>query len=59
LTLDEVGVGKTFLEMQLLMNSLGYDYHDDAGGWRCPRTGRLVQKDVVFRRRAAAVEGGA
>jgi FkbM family methyltransferase len=42
---------RTFGEMLDLMAKLGFQYYDDAGEWRNPRTGRLEQKDVVFVRR--------
>lgn len=39
---------KTFLEMINDLECLGLSYFDDVGGWRCPRTGALEQKDVVL-----------
>jgi FkbM family methyltransferase len=41
--------GKTFLEMVNFMQEQGFVYHDDAGDWRSPQDGRLIQKDVIFR----------
>ncbi len=39
-----------FPEMLALMNNLGFRYYDDAGSWRSPVNGALLQKDVVFLR---------
>ncbi|MGA0368668.1 MAG: FkbM family methyltransferase [Kiritimatiellia bacterium] len=44
----EIPEARTFLEMCNFLNEIGFDYFDDAGGWRCPVTGVLVQKDVIF-----------
>jgi len=41
---------KTFPEMQQLINRLGFRYYDDAGCWRSPVDGTLLQKDVFFLR---------
>jgi len=41
---------KNFLEMIHLMESLGFQYFDDAGVWRCPIVGTLREKDVLFMR---------
>ncbi|HEU4383141.1 MAG TPA: FkbM family methyltransferase [Anaeromyxobacteraceae bacterium] len=42
---------RTFVEMVGLMEGLGFRYYDDAGCWRSPVDGTLLQKDVVFLRR--------
>jgi FkbM family methyltransferase len=39
---------RTFLEMVNQMEAAGFHYFDDIGDWRCPMTGVLEQKDVVF-----------
>jgi FkbM family methyltransferase len=39
---------KTFLEMLNLMQELGFRYYDDAGYWRAPEDGSLLEKDIVF-----------
>jgi len=39
---------KVFGEMYSLMQSLGFRYYEDTGGWRCPVDGTTVQKDVLF-----------
>ncbi len=41
---------KKFLEMIHQMESLGFQYFDDAGVWRCPIVGTLQEKDVLFMR---------
>jgi len=41
---------KTFLQMQNMMNDLGFEYFDDVGEWRSSE-GVLEQKDVLFVRR--------
>jgi FkbM family methyltransferase len=41
---------KTFLQMQNMMNDLGFEYFDDVGEWRSSK-GVLEQKDVLFVRR--------
>ena len=33
------------------MDSLGFEYYDEAGGWRDPVEGHLLQQDVVFIRK--------
>jgi FkbM family methyltransferase len=42
---------KGFLEMVELLDSLGFNYFDDAGEWRLAANGLLAQKDVVFVRK--------
>jgi FkbM family methyltransferase len=42
---------KTFPEMIAALDALGFRYFDDAGVWRSPTDGLLLQKDVVFVRR--------
>ncbi len=42
---------KVFSEMLELLDSLGFRYFDECGGWRSPRDGRLEQKDVLFLRK--------
>ena len=39
---------KVFSEMVALMQQLGFRYYDDAGTWRSPVDGTLLQKDAVF-----------
>ncbi len=39
---------KTFTELVNVLDGLGYRYFDDAGTWRSPLDGLLIQKDVVF-----------
>jgi FkbM family methyltransferase len=39
---------RTLLEMVNQLEAAGFLYYDDIGGWRCPVTGVLEQKDVVF-----------
>ncbi len=39
---------KTFLEMLNVLRDLGFRYFDDAGCWRSPVDGMLLQKDVLF-----------
>lgn len=39
---------KVFLEMCLLIHDLGFRYYDDAGIWRSPVDGTLLQKDGLF-----------
>jgi FkbM family methyltransferase len=52
LTLPRLAKGaKTFSEMLQMMTDLGFRYYDDAGEWRCPLEGTLLQKDIVFVRR--------
>ncbi len=41
---------RVFGEMLELLNSLGFRYFDECGGWRSPHDGRLEQKDVLFLR---------
>ena len=54
LTLVRVVAGaRTLPEMIALMTDLGFDYYDDVGSWRNPRSGRLEQKDVMFVRPGA------
>ena len=36
------------LSILTLMDSIGFVYYDDAGEWRDPETGMLLQKDIVF-----------
>ena len=38
----------TFREMSNLIHDLGFRYYDDAGNWREPVNGTLLQKDAVF-----------
>lgn len=38
----------TFREVCSLLDELGYDYWDEAGGYRHPDSGILIQKDCVF-----------
>ena len=42
---------RTFVEMVDALEGLGFRYFDDAGVWRSPVDGMLLQKDVVFVRR--------
>lgn len=42
---------RTFLEMLNLLDECGFRYFDDAGCWRSPVDGTLLQKDVIFVRR--------
>lgn len=42
---------KVFGEMLDLMESLGFRYFDECGGWRSPQDGRILQKDVLFLRK--------
>jgi len=52
LTLHRAPAGaKTFLEIVSLMDQFGFDYIDDAGEWRSPHDGTLMEKDIVFTRR--------
>ena len=37
-----------FHEMCALIKGLGFRYYEDAGGWRSPMDGTLLQKDVLF-----------
>lgn len=46
--LRQVPEARTFLEMVNQLEEIGFKYFDDIGGWRCPMTGILEQKDVVF-----------
>jgi FkbM family methyltransferase len=39
---------KVFSEMVILLQLLGFRYYDDAGTWRSPVDGTLLQKDAVF-----------
>jgi FkbM family methyltransferase len=39
---------RTLLEMMLLLEKNGFRYFDDAGCWRSPVDGMLLQKDVLF-----------
>lgn len=39
---------KVLAEMVTLLAGLGFRYYDDAGYWRAPADGVLLQKDVVF-----------
>lgn len=39
---------KMLSEMVDLLTGLGFRYYDDAGCWRAPANGVLLQKDVVF-----------
>ena len=39
-----------FKEMCDLIEDLGFRYYDDVGGWRDPRDGAPLQKDVLFLR---------
>ena len=39
---------KVLSETLALMQTLGFRYYDDAGSWRSPVDGTLLQKDVVF-----------
>jgi FkbM family methyltransferase len=39
---------KVFSEMIAMMQQLGFRYYDDAGTWRSPVDGTLLQKDAVF-----------
>jgi FkbM family methyltransferase len=49
LSLSQLSEGaKGFEEMYRLIVSLGFEYFDDVGEWRCPVSGRLLQKDVLF-----------
>jgi len=41
---------KVFTEMLTIMENLGFRYYDEAGGWRSPINGALLQKDVIFLR---------
>lgn len=42
---------KGFEEMYRMLCEIGFEYYDDVGEWRCPVSGRLLQKDVIFIRR--------
>ena len=42
---------RTFAEMVGVLEGLGFRYFDDAGVWRSPVDGMLLQKDAVFVRR--------
>lgn len=42
---------RTFTEMVDAVEALGFRYFDDAGVWRSPVDGLLLQKDVVFVRK--------
>ncbi len=42
---------KVFSEMLELLDSLGFRYFDECGGWRSPQDGILEQKDVLFLRK--------
>jgi FkbM family methyltransferase len=44
----QVPGAKTFLEMMILLQGLGFRYFDQAGTWREPGTGRLLQADAIF-----------
>src|SRR5262249_48110297 len=37
-----------FHEMCALIKGLGFRYYEDAGGWRSPIDGTMLQKDVFF-----------
>jgi FkbM family methyltransferase len=50
---------QTFLEMLNLLDSLGFRYWDDAGCWRSPVDGMLLQKDVLFIRKGLCMAEGA
>jgi len=39
---------RLFPEMYEFIRSLGFRYYEDAGGWRSPVNGTLLQKDVLF-----------
>ncbi len=58
LTLNRIAPeARIFSEMLALLDSLGFRYFDECGGWRSPRDGRLEQKDVLFLRKGL-LEGG-
>jgi FkbM family methyltransferase len=42
---------KLLPEMFGLLEGFGFRYYDEAGGWRCPAEGTLLQKDVLFLRK--------
>ena len=42
---------KLLPEMCGLLEGFGFRYYDEAGGWRCPAEGTLLQKDVLFLRK--------
>ncbi|UFP94004.1 FkbM family methyltransferase [Gloeobacter morelensis] len=44
--------GKALGEMLQIVEQLGFTYADDAGEWRAPADGRLLQKDILFLRKA-------
>jgi FkbM family methyltransferase len=48
---------KLFLEMCELVQDLGFHYYEDTGGWRSPRDGTTLQKDVLFVRDNLFVQG--
>jgi len=39
---------KTLADMVGMISNLGFRYYDDAGEWRSPVDGALLQKDIVF-----------
>lgn len=39
---------RTLAEMVGMISDLGFRYYDDAGEWRSPVDGALLQKDIVF-----------
>jgi FkbM family methyltransferase len=47
-----VAEARTFLEMIVMMDELGFRYCEDVGEWRRPTDGTLEQKDVLFVRHA-------
>lgn len=42
---------RTLAEMVNVISDLGFRYYDDAGEWRSPVDGALLQKDIVFIRK--------
>lgn len=46
---------KTFLEMLNWLDELGFRYADEAGGWRSPKNGTLIQQDVIFVKKSELV----
>jgi FkbM family methyltransferase len=45
----------SFTEVNSAMECLGFVYYDDVGEWRDPAVGVLIQRDVMYVRRAGAL----
>jgi FkbM family methyltransferase len=57
LSLERLAPGsKIFDEIVFYLRQIGFQYYDEAGGWRDPVTGQLVQQDAVFQRARETLE---